>query len=93
MTSPRLAGRHAVTVEQGEQVRAMPDATALGSLCRYVSGADPRNYQPANITFDLLPQLEEETKKRLKHDKRARHAEVCKRALEALDEYLAVAAQ
>jgi methylenetetrahydrofolate--tRNA-(uracil-5-)-methyltransferase len=41
----------------------------------------------------LLPQLEEETKKRLKHDKRARHAEVCKLALEALDEYLAVAAQ
>jgi methylenetetrahydrofolate--tRNA-(uracil-5-)-methyltransferase len=88
-----LAGRHAVAVQQGEDVRAMPEATALGSLCRYVSGADPRNYQPANITFDLLPQLEEETKKRIKHDKRARHAEVCKRALEALDEYLAVATQ
>ncbi|MEP7364949.1 MAG: methylenetetrahydrofolate--tRNA-(uracil(54)-C(5))-methyltransferase (FADH(2)-oxidizing) TrmFO, partial [Acidobacteriota bacterium] len=88
-----LAGRHAVAVERGEEVRALPGATALGSLCRYVSGADPRHYQPANITFDLLPQLEEETKKRLKHDKRARHAEVCKRALEALDEYLAVAAQ
>ena len=88
-----LAGRHAVAVERGEELRALPGATALGSLCRYVSGADPRNYQPANITFDLLPQLDEETKKRLKHDKRARHAEVCKRALEALDEYLAVAAQ
>ena len=88
-----LAGRHAVAVGRGEELRALPGATALGSLCRYVSGADPRNYQPANITFDLLPQLDEETKKRLKHDKRARHAEVCKRALEALDEYLAVAAQ
>jgi methylenetetrahydrofolate--tRNA-(uracil-5-)-methyltransferase len=88
-----LAGRHAAALTRGEEVRALPSATALGSLCRYVSGADPRNYQPANITFDLLPQLDEETKRRMKHDKRARHAEVCKRALEALDEYLAVAAQ
>ncbi|MCC7237208.1 MAG: methylenetetrahydrofolate--tRNA-(uracil(54)-C(5))-methyltransferase (FADH(2)-oxidizing) TrmFO [Bryobacterales bacterium] len=87
-----LAGRNAVAVERGEPVRPMPQATALGSLCRYVSGADPRDYQPANITFDLLPQLDEAAKRRMKHDKRARHAEVCRRALEALDEHLAVAA-
>ena len=33
----------------------------MGSLCPYVSGADPVNYQPANITFDLLPTLENPT--------------------------------
>ncbi|MCC6292360.1 MAG: methylenetetrahydrofolate--tRNA-(uracil(54)-C(5))-methyltransferase (FADH(2)-oxidizing) TrmFO [Bryobacterales bacterium] len=87
-----LAGRNAVAVERGESVRAMPPATALGSLCRYVSGADPRGYQPANITFDLLPQLDEAARRRMKHDKRARHAEVCRLALEALDEHLAVSA-
>jgi hypothetical protein len=38
-------------------VRPFPRETALGSLCHYISGADPRNYQPANITFDLLPPL------------------------------------
>jgi len=43
------------------------------------------NYQPANITFDLLPQLEEETRHALRHDRKARHAEVCRRALEALE--------
>ncbi len=32
-----------------------PRATALGSLSHYVSHADPGNYQPANISFDLLP--------------------------------------
>jgi methylenetetrahydrofolate--tRNA-(uracil-5-)-methyltransferase len=55
-----------------------------------VSGADAVNYQPANITFDLLPPLDETTRHRLRHDKRARHAEVCRRALEKLDEYRAI---
>ncbi|HYL77171.1 MAG TPA: methylenetetrahydrofolate--tRNA-(uracil(54)-C(5))-methyltransferase (FADH(2)-oxidizing) TrmFO [Bryobacteraceae bacterium] len=85
-----VAGRHAVELASGEPLRPFPRETALGSLCAYVSGADPRNYQPANITFDLLPQLEEETRRRLRHDKKARHAEVCRRALEKLDEYRAV---
>jgi methylenetetrahydrofolate--tRNA-(uracil-5-)-methyltransferase len=82
-----MAGRHAAALAAGGTPRALPGETALGSLCRYVSGADPANYQPANITFDLLPQLDEETRNRLRRDKQARHAEVCRRALVALDEY------
>jgi methylenetetrahydrofolate--tRNA-(uracil-5-)-methyltransferase len=65
----------------------LPRATALGSLCHYISAADARNYQPANITFDLLPQLDDATLNRLKRDKHARHAEICRRALDALEEY------
>jgi len=63
--------------------RAFPRETALGSLCAYVSGADPANYQPANITFDLLPKLEHPPK-----DRKLRQAEVCRRARAALDEHL-----
>jgi methylenetetrahydrofolate--tRNA-(uracil-5-)-methyltransferase len=83
-----LAGMHAVTRANGGEPQAAPRATALGSLCHYVSGADPAHYQPANITFDLLPQLDDETRERLRRDKKARHAEVCRRAEAALDEYL-----
>jgi methylenetetrahydrofolate--tRNA-(uracil-5-)-methyltransferase len=86
-----MAGRNAAALAQGAEPRALPDPTALGSLCRYISGADPRHYQPANITFDLLPALDEETRLRLRHDKRARHAEVCRRAAAALDAHLGVA--
>jgi methylenetetrahydrofolate--tRNA-(uracil-5-)-methyltransferase len=82
-----LAGRFAAAYAKGEPLRELPRATALGSLCEYIAGADPEDYQPANITFDLLPQLEEETRKKFKHDKKARHAEVCRRALAALEEY------
>jgi methylenetetrahydrofolate--tRNA-(uracil-5-)-methyltransferase len=69
----------------------MPRATALGSLCEYIAGADPEDYQPANITFDLLPHIEEELRRKFRHDKKARHAEVCRRALAALEEYGSVA--
>jgi methylenetetrahydrofolate--tRNA-(uracil-5-)-methyltransferase len=60
--------------------RLLPRETALGSLCHYISGADPKNYQPANITFDLLPGVPIAERK-------ARHAEICRRAIVALDEY------
>jgi len=82
-----VAGTHAAALAEGEEPRCLPRATALGSLCHYVSGADSRNYQPANITFDLLPPLDEAARQKLRHDKPARHAEVCRRALEALDDY------
>jgi methylenetetrahydrofolate--tRNA-(uracil-5-)-methyltransferase len=78
-----VAGRAAAALATGEEPRAFPRQTAVGSLCAYVSGADPAHYQPANITFDLLPKLEHPPK-----DKKVRYAEVCRRALAALDEYL-----
>jgi methylenetetrahydrofolate--tRNA-(uracil-5-)-methyltransferase len=82
-----MAGMHAALFAVGEEPRALPRETALGSLCHYISGADSSNYQPANITFDLLPQLDDATRQKLRRDKHARHAEVCRRALEALDNY------
>ena len=84
-----LAARHALARVAGEPLRPLPRETALGSLCHYISAADPKHYQPANITFDLLPQLGEAARHKLRHDKKARHAEVCRIASEKLGEYLA----
>jgi len=83
-----IAGRNAAALAVNETPRPFPRATALGSLCHYISSADPANYQPANIAFDLFPPLDEATSHRLKHDKKARHAEICRRALKAMDESL-----
>jgi len=78
-----VAGRAAAALAYGEPAVPFPRATAIGSLCAYVSGADPANYQPANITFDLLPKLENPSR-----DRKLRHTEVCRRALAALNEHL-----
>jgi methylenetetrahydrofolate--tRNA-(uracil-5-)-methyltransferase len=78
-----VAARGAIAYARNETSRPFPRETALGSLCAYVSGADPANYQPANITFDLLPKLENPSR-----DRKVRQTEVCRRALEALDQFL-----
>ncbi len=79
-----IAGRNAAALARGEEPRVFPRETALGSLCHYITHADPKHFQPANITFDLLPSLDEETKRKFRHDKQARHAEVCERAQRAM---------
>jgi len=84
-------GYAAAQFANAESPKPFPRETAIGSLCSYISSADPKHYQPANITFDLLPKLDEDTAKRLRKDKKARHAEVCRRALEKIDEYFSVA--
>jgi methylenetetrahydrofolate--tRNA-(uracil-5-)-methyltransferase len=85
-----LAGRGAAQLAQGFSPGALPRETALGSLCHYITNADPKHFQPANITFDLLPTLDEASRQKLRHDKKARHAEVCRRATMAMDSFLNV---
>jgi methylenetetrahydrofolate--tRNA-(uracil-5-)-methyltransferase len=83
-----MAGMHAAALALGQTPRPLPRSTALGSLCHYVSAADPKDYQPANITFDLLPALDESDRQRLRRDKKGRHALICQKALEAFELYL-----
>ncbi|MBV8808390.1 MAG: hypothetical protein JO033_06910, partial [Acidobacteriaceae bacterium] len=59
-----------------------------GSLCHYITNADPNHFQPANITFDLLPALDDATKHKFRHDKKARHGEICRRAMTAFEGFL-----
>ncbi len=83
-----MAGRNAAAIAQGQPVSAFPRETALGSLCHYITQADAKTFQPANITFDLLPALDDAAKRKFKHDKKARHAEVCRLAQVAFQEFL-----
>jgi methylenetetrahydrofolate--tRNA-(uracil-5-)-methyltransferase len=79
-----LAGLYAATLAHGEQPVPVPRATALGSLVNYITHADPRHFQPANITFDLLESLEEEVRRKIR-DKKERHRLQCERSLAAFD--------
>ena len=92
IASGLITGQNAAALVRGEELAAYPRETALGSLCHYITHADARHFQPANITFDLLPTLDEAAKRKLRHDKKARHAEVCRRAAESFDEFMNVRA-
>lgn len=84
IASGLLAGLYAAAVAHGDEPVAAPRQTALGSLVNYITQADPKHFQPANITFDLLVPLEEEMRKKVR-DKKERHRIVCERALAAFD--------
>jgi methylenetetrahydrofolate--tRNA-(uracil-5-)-methyltransferase len=77
-----MAGIHAAAVAQENDPIAPPRECALGSLVHYICHADSKSFQPANITFDLLPALDEDTR-RCVRDKRERHRIQCERALSA----------
>ncbi|MGA7339212.1 MAG: methylenetetrahydrofolate--tRNA-(uracil(54)-C(5))-methyltransferase (FADH(2)-oxidizing) TrmFO [Terracidiphilus sp.] len=79
-----LAGFYAAALARGEEPAPVPRATALGSLVHYITHADPKDFQPANITFDLLEPLKEEVRKKIR-DKKERHRLQCERALAAFD--------
>ncbi len=84
MATGMLAGLYAARRAQGLPVAPVPRRTALGSLVNYITRADLKHFQPANITFDLLEPLEEETRRKIR-DKRERHRLQCERALAAFD--------
>jgi methylenetetrahydrofolate--tRNA-(uracil-5-)-methyltransferase len=82
-----LAGRYAAALAHGHIPQPAPRLTANGSLIHYITHADTKKFQPANITFDLLLPLEEDRRKSIR-DKKERHRIQCDRALEAWDEWL-----
>jgi methylenetetrahydrofolate--tRNA-(uracil-5-)-methyltransferase len=82
-----LAGMHAAALLSGETPVAPPRATALGSLVHYITHADPKKFQPANITFDLLPPLEKKVR-----DRKLRHQIQCELALRELESWLSARA-
>jgi methylenetetrahydrofolate--tRNA-(uracil-5-)-methyltransferase len=77
------AGMHAAALSSGSKLIAPPRASAFGSLAHYVTHATAKNFQPANITFDLLPPLEKKIR-----DRKERHRLQCELALREFDGWL-----
>ncbi|HMD86169.1 MAG TPA: methylenetetrahydrofolate--tRNA-(uracil(54)-C(5))-methyltransferase (FADH(2)-oxidizing) TrmFO [Terriglobia bacterium] len=64
-----------------------PRTTALGSLVHYITHASSTNYQPANISFDLLPPIEN-LPRPIARDRRARREKQCERALTDFESWI-----
>jgi methylenetetrahydrofolate--tRNA-(uracil-5-)-methyltransferase len=82
-----IAGRSAAALVSGDEPRVPPRTTAIGALAYYVSHAEPRGYQPTNITFGIMPPPDAGPNgRRLK--KEERKTATSARALAALDEWI-----
>jgi len=77
-----IAGMNAAGLAIGDEPIPPPRATAFGSLVHYITQAESKNFQPANITFDLLPTLATRVR-----DRKERHRMQCEFALHEFDEW------
>jgi methylenetetrahydrofolate--tRNA-(uracil-5-)-methyltransferase len=78
-----IAGMNAAVLATGGEPAPAPRATAFGSLVHYITQAETKNFQPANITFDLLPALERKVR-----DRKERHRLQCELALHEFEVWL-----
>ena len=79
-----LCGINLARILGGAEPLLPPENTMLGSLVRYVHGADPKKFQPMNANFGLLPPLPNKVR-----DKRKKREALATRALEAMAEFAA----
>jgi methylenetetrahydrofolate--tRNA-(uracil-5-)-methyltransferase len=77
-----MAGIHAAALQDQTEPVPPPRESAFGSLVHYITHADANKFQPANITFDLLPLLETRVR-----DRKERHRLQCERALVEFDRW------
>jgi methylenetetrahydrofolate--tRNA-(uracil-5-)-methyltransferase len=78
-----VAGTNAARLALGEPMVAFPRETALGSLMHYITHADAEHFQPMNIAFGLMPELEGAKIR----DKRLRKRTVSEHALQVLEHW------
>jgi methylenetetrahydrofolate--tRNA-(uracil-5-)-methyltransferase len=83
IASGLMAGMSAAALATGSEPAPPPRATAFGSLVHYITQAESKNFQPANITFDLLPALDRKVR-----DRKERHRLQCELALREFEEWL-----
>jgi methylenetetrahydrofolate--tRNA-(uracil-5-)-methyltransferase len=81
-----IAGRNAAALALGEQPAVPPRTTAIGALAYYVSHADAAHYQPTNITFGIMPPLEDAPGGRMKKGMDRKLA-IAARALDDLERW------
>jgi len=78
-----LAGQNVARYAVGASLIALPHTTMIGALCRYVSSARKKDFQPMKGNFGILPPLGR--KIRRKSERNSAYAE---RALTDLDEMI-----
>ena len=77
-----IAGINAGRIARGLDPVVPPQETAHGSMARYITTADFRNFQPMNANFGLFPPLEERIR-----GKKEKNEALARRALEALEAF------
>ncbi|MDP4161477.1 MAG: FADH(2)-oxidizing methylenetetrahydrofolate--tRNA-(uracil(54)-C(5))-methyltransferase TrmFO [Bacillota bacterium] len=80
-----IAGINAARLASGEEPVEFPAETALGSMAKYITTANAKNFQPMNANFGLFPDLEVKIK-----GKQERNLQHANRAIETIQNFVKV---
>ncbi|ADC48116.1 tRNA (uracil-5-)-methyltransferase Gid [Alkalihalophilus pseudofirmus OF4] len=78
-----IAGINAARLVNNEELLTFPEETVLGSMANYITTANPKNFQPMNANFGLLPPLSERIK-----NKKERYEQLAERALGSIQNFV-----
>jgi methylenetetrahydrofolate--tRNA-(uracil-5-)-methyltransferase len=78
-SSGLIAGINAAMSFMGKNDLEFPSTTAMGALSNYISDANIKKFQPMNVNFGIMDNLDYRIK-----DKRQKNTEISKRALEEI---------
>jgi len=78
-----VAGINAARVLNGEEPLVFPAETAIGSMARYITSTNAKNFQPMNANFGLFPELPVRIK-----GKKERYEQHAARALETIQNFV-----
>lgn len=78
-----IAGINAARLVLGKETLEFPAETAMGSMAKYITTANSKNFQPMNANFGLFPELP--VKIRGKQERNLEHAN---RALETIQNFV-----
>ena len=78
-----IAGINAARLVKGDEPVEFPHETAMGSMARYITTTNAKNFQPMNANFGLFPDLPEKIK--AKQERNEKHAS---RALETIQKFV-----
>ena len=79
-----VAGINAARLFKGEEEVIFPHTTAIGSLPYYVTHAESKHFQPMNVNFGIIKELEGP---RIR-DKKERYEKIAERALKDLQPFI-----
>lgn len=77
-----VAGINAACIALGRNEIVFDKKTALGSLANYICNASPKNFQPMNINFGIMPPLGVKIKQ-----KQQRNEAISQRALDIINNF------
>ncbi|MDZ5473493.1 FADH(2)-oxidizing methylenetetrahydrofolate--tRNA-(uracil(54)-C(5))-methyltransferase TrmFO [Bacillus sp. 31A1R] len=78
-----IAGINAARLVLNEQTIEFPAETAIGSMAKYITTTNAKNFQPMNANFGLFPDLPQKIK-----GKKERYEQHANRALETIQNFV-----